>query len=89
MFVDRFYPGDGRDWLPAKKLEEFYGGTLWGVRDKLDYIESLGVGCIWLSPTWKSPTYHGYDVTDYLAIHPDYGSLDDFKRLCQAAHARR
>ncbi|MBN2303327.1 MAG: alpha-amylase [Anaerolineae bacterium] len=88
VFVDRFYPGDGRDWLPAKKLEDFFGGTLWGVRDKLDYIEALGVGCIWLSPTWGSPTYHGYDVTDYRAVEPRLGGDDALHALVDAAHAR-
>lgn len=63
-------------------------GDLNGVTEKLDYIESLGVSGIWLMPIQPSPSYHGYDVTDYYGINPDYGTLDDFKRLLVEAHKR-
>lgn len=88
VFVDRFYPGDGRDWLPAQRLSDFFGGTLWGVRDKLDYITDLGATVIWLSPTWASPTHHGYDVTDYYAVEPRLGGDEALYELVEAAHAR-
>lgn len=88
IFVDRFYPGDGRDWLHSDSLMGFFGGTLWGVRDKLDYVEALGAGCIWLSPTWKSPTHHGYDVTNYDAVEPRLGGDEALHALVEAAHAR-
>lgn len=88
VFVDRFYPGDGREWLPAKQLSGFFGGTLWGVRDKLDYIVDLGATVIWLSPTWASPTHHGYDVTDYHKTEPRLGGDEALKALIDAAHAR-
>ncbi len=56
---------------------------------KLDYIASLGVDAIWLSPIHPSPNRDwGYDVADYEGVHPDYGTLDDFTRLVEAAHAR-
>jgi alpha-amylase len=63
-------------------------GDLDGVTAQLDYLRSLGVDGIWLMPINPSPSYHGYDVTDYRAIHPQYGTLADFHRLLKAAHAR-
>jgi alpha-amylase len=70
IFVRSFYDTDG-DGI----------GDLEGVRQKLDYIQSLGVDTIWLNPHYPSLTYHGYDVVDYKAVNPELGSLDDFKRL--------
>lgn len=63
-------------------------GDLNGVIAKLDYLKDLGVSAIWLMPVHPSPTYHKYDVTDYYGIDPDYGTLDDYRRLVQAAHDR-
>jgi alpha-glucosidase len=64
-------------------------GDLEGLRSKLDYIASLGVDGIWLSPLHPSPNRDwGYDVSDYDGVHPDYGSLADFDRLVKDAHAR-
>ena len=63
-------------------------GDLKGVEQKLDYIQNLGVSTIWLMPIHPSPTYHGYDVTDYYAINQDYGSLSDFDSLVTAARAK-
>ncbi len=88
IFVDRFYPGDGHQWLPAKALNEYHGGTLWGVRDKLDYIAELGATCIWLSPTFVCASYHGYDVIDYKRTNPQLGGDDALRALIEAAHAR-
>ncbi len=88
IFVDRFYPGDGKTWTQTADLFGFCGGTLWGVIDKLDYIQDLGVNCIWLSPTWESPSHHGYDVTDYCKTEPRLGGDEALKALVKAAHAR-
>jgi hypothetical protein len=88
VFVDRFYPGDGRAWLQPDDLQGFFGGTLWGVRDRLDYIADLGATCIWLSPTWVSPSHHGYDITDYTRTEPRLGGDEALHRLVEAAHAR-
>ena len=63
-------------------------GDLNGVTAKLDYIKEMGFNGIWLMPIHPSPTYHKYDVTDYYSIHPDYGTLDDFKKLIDEAHKR-
>jgi alpha-glucosidase len=63
-------------------------GDLAGIADKLDYVASLGVDAIWLSPFFASPMKDfGYDVSDYRAVDPIFGSLDDFDRLLARAHA--
>jgi hypothetical protein len=86
VFVDRFYPGDDRNWLRANSLLDFYGGTLWGVRDKLAYIRDLGANCLWLSPVWSSPTHHGYDTTDFYQVEPRLGGNEALHTLVEAAH---
>lgn len=63
-------------------------GDLQGVIEGLDYVQSLGANIIWLMPVHPSPTYHGYDITDYYAINPDYGTVDDMLQLIQEAHSR-
>jgi len=64
-------------------------GDFAGLISKLDYIASLGVDAIWLSPIHPSPNRDwGYDVSDYENVHPDYGTLADFDALIAAAHAR-
>ena len=64
-------------------------GDFRGAISKLDYIQSLGVDCIWIMPHYPSPLKDdGYDVADYRNIHPDYGTLDDFKAFISACHDR-
>lgn len=64
-------------------------GDLPGLTSKLDYLQDLGVDCLWLLPMFPSPLNDdGYDIADYHHIHPDYGTVDDFKRLVDEAHAR-
>jgi alpha-amylase len=63
-------------------------GDFNGVTQKLDYLQSLGVNAIWLMPIQPSPSYHGYDVTDYYTVNPQYGTMNDFKRLLSEARSR-
>lgn len=64
-------------------------GDIQGLISKLDYIKDLGVDCIWILPIYPSPLKDdGYDIADYYDVHPDYGTLADFKLLIQEAHAR-
>ncbi|MBV9774886.1 MAG: DUF3459 domain-containing protein [Gemmatimonadetes bacterium] len=71
-------------------------GDLNGLTRKLDYINDgdpasqrdLGANCIWLMPVAESPSYHGYDVSDYYRVERDYGTADDFKRMVAEAHRR-
>src|SRR6185369_12710324 len=64
-------------------------GDFPGLISKLDYIAELGVNVIWLLPFYPSPRLDdGYDISDYRTIHPEYGTMGDFKRFVAAAHAR-
>ncbi|MGA7216252.1 MAG: alpha-glucosidase family protein [Terrimicrobiaceae bacterium] len=61
-------------------------GDLPGITGKLDYIAKLGVECVWISPFFKSPMKDfGYDITDYCAVDPMFGTIEDFERLMQRA----
>jgi maltose alpha-D-glucosyltransferase / alpha-amylase len=65
-------------------------GDLLGLTAKLDYLEWLGIDCIWLLPMYPSPLRDGgYDIADFYDIHPDYGSVEDFRALVDAAHQRQ
>lgn len=63
-------------------------GDLNGLMSRLDYVANLGASCIWLMPVAASPSYHGYDVSDYYRVEPAYGTNEDFKRLMVEAHRR-
>lgn len=63
-------------------------GDIKGATLKLDYLQDLGVKAVWLMPIMPSPSYHKYDVTDYKAIHPDYGTMKEFKFFVIEAHKR-
>jgi glycosidase len=77
IFVRSFYDTNG-DGI----------GDFNGVTAKLDYLKDLGINAIWLMPIYPSPSYHGYDVTDYYSVNPQYGTMDDFKHLLAEAHKR-
>ena len=64
-------------------------GDFRGLIDKLDYLEWLGVDCLWLLPMYESPLRDGgYDISNFFALHPDYGSVDDFREFVEQAHQR-
>jgi maltose alpha-D-glucosyltransferase/alpha-amylase len=64
-------------------------GDFAGLAQKLDYIQELGVNTIWLLPFYPSPLRDdGYDIADYTNVHPDYGTLEDFRQFIQEAHRR-
>lgn len=93
---------DAYDWDGEKKADISYQllvysfadsdgdgtGDFQGIIDKLDYLDSLGVTALWLSPIHPAQSYHGYDVLAYDEINPDYGTMDDFKELVAAAKAK-
>ncbi|MET3971472.1 alpha-amylase family glycosyl hydrolase [Bradyrhizobium japonicum] len=63
-------------------------GDLAGLTSRIDYLKWLGVDAIWLTPIYKSPFRDlGYDISDYCAVDPAFGSLDEFDRLVAALHA--
>ena len=64
-------------------------GDFEGLLHKLDYLEDLGITCLWLLPFFPSPLRDdGYDIADYTGVNPAYGTLDDFRRLVEEAHRR-
>lgn len=75
IFVGSFYDSNGDGT-----------GDLKGVEEKLDYIKDMGFDQIWLMPINPSPTYHKYDVSNYMGIDASYGTLDDFESLLAACH---
>ena len=85
IFVRSFYDSDGDG-----------NGDFNGLIEKLDYLNDgdpattsdLGISGIWLMPIFPAASYHGYDVTDYMTVNPDYGTLDDFKNFLEQAHLR-
>lgn len=75
---------------PGAHLEnnQFFGGSLWGVLDKLDYLESLSVGCIYLSPIFKAYSNHKYDTGDYDVIDEMFGGREAFDALLAECRRR-
>jgi len=64
-------------------------GDFQGLLSKLDYVQDLGVTCLWLLPFFPSPLRDdGYDISDYLSVHPMYGTMEEFKEFLNQAHAR-
>ncbi len=64
-------------------------GDFPGLLTRLDYLQDLGVTCLWLLPFFPSPLKDdGYDIADYMTVHPNYGTVEDFKRFLDAAHER-
>jgi len=85
IFVRSFYDSNGDG-----------NGDFKGMTQKLDYLndgdpasgDDLGISGIWLMPIFPAHSYHGYDVTDYKAVNPDYGTLEEFKNFLDQAHSR-
>ncbi len=78
VYVRGFYDSDG-DGV----------GDFRGLTEKLDYLEWLGVDCLWLLPMYESPLRDGgYDIADYYKILPQYGTLEEFKEFLDSAHSR-
>lgn len=95
IFPDRFCngtPGDGREGiLPWKnegevRNEERYGGNLEGIRQKLPYLQELGITGIYLNPIMEADSNHKYDTKDYTKIDPQFGDAETMKRLVKEAH---
>ena len=95
LMVDRFH--DGRPRTPVLKAgrtpgvntpNDFYGGTIKGVADHLDYIAGLGCTAVWLSPVFENNAgaYHGYNINNYLNIDPHFGTKEDLVALVEKAH---
>ncbi len=97
IFPERFYNGDHsndppgtRPWEDCSYLDwkTFFGGDLTGIREKLPYLEDLGITALYLTPIFKSPSTHKYDITNYFEIDPHFGDLTTFKELVVDCHKR-
>lgn len=75
IFVRSFYDSNGDGC-----------GDFNGITEKIDYLKSLNVGVVWLTPINKSDSYHGYDVIDYKAVNEDFGTMEDFNNMLNAFH---
>jgi glycosidase len=87
---EKYRARDRAEWMRAGL--RFNGGTLQGIRSKLDYLENLGVTGLWLNPPFKQradlQTYHGYAIQNFLDIDPRFGTRQDLRDLVDAAHDR-
>lgn len=97
IFPDRFCNGDPSldppDVLPwhSEEIHSSYvytGGDIAGIRQKLDYLETLGVNGLYFCPMFTAATNHRYDTVDYFTIDPKLGTNEDFRQLVQEAHER-
>lgn len=95
IFPERFSNGDHsinppnvEPWGGTPKPKNYFGGDLQGIIDRLDYLASLGVNCIYLTPIFWSNSNHKYHAKDYLTIDPHFGNEEVFRRLVGECHAR-
>ena len=95
IFPDRFYrpenAGSRSDiclWGGIPDRDNFFGGTLNGIIEKLDYLQALGVNLLYLTPIFKAETNHRYDTVNYYEIDPLLGTKEDFSKLVEALHKR-
>ena len=95
MVGRRWLHGDWHEqpvYLPDERGEitnrDFFGGSLAGITEKLDYLRSLSVTTLYLNPIFEAASNHRYDTADYRSIDPLLGSEDDFRTLCREAHKR-
>lgn len=81
-----------KNWNDPPELppvgRDYYGGDFRGVIEKLDYLQELGIECIYFCPVFQSPSNHRYDTFDYMKIDPMLGTEDDFVEMVEAAHER-
>ena len=96
IFVERFRIGNtSKDmsyvnlhWGDLPNSKSFAGGDLKGIEEKLDYIKSLGVNALYLTPIFTSHSNHKYDIIDYFKVDPHFGTNDDLICLIEAAHSK-
>jgi glycosidase len=95
VFPERFCNGDPandppgvRPWDELPTRENFFGGDLAGVIQKLDYLQDTGVSALYLTPIFRARTNHKYDTADYCQVDPAFGTNADLKRLVSECHRR-
>lgn len=95
IFPDRFYDGDPKlnqkfvmPWESEPSFDNFMGGDIAGITQKLDYLKELGVNAIYLNPIFKSFSNHKYDAVDYFEIDPTLGDLTCFDTFVKSSHEK-
>ena len=95
IFPERFCNGcrelsplNAEPWGTPPTRDNFMGGDLKGILSRLDYISSLGVNCLYLTPIFKAPSNHKYDTVDYFEIDPAFGTKEDLHQLVGAVHEK-
>lgn len=95
IFPDRFANGDpARDppgavpWGSVPTRDNFFGGDLQGIRDRLPYLQDLGITALYLTPVFKARSNHKYDTSDYFQVDPAFGTLELLRALVRASHQR-
>lgn len=96
IFIDRFNIGNSEKdtsyinlkWGEIPGTKSFAGGDLKGITEKLDYIKGLGCNALYLTPIFKSPSNHKYDISDYFEVDPAFGSAEDLHELIDSLHKR-
>jgi cyclomaltodextrinase len=93
IFVDRFRNGDpandppgSRPWGEPPTRENFFGGDLAGIRERLPYLTELGITALYLTPIFAAGTNHRYDTNDFMKIDPVLGDIEDLRELVAEAH---
>lgn len=93
IFPDRFYNGDRQNdppltttWTDLPTRENFFGGDLQGILEKLDYLQDLGINALYLTPIFKARTNHKYDVEDYFQVDPAFGTNKLLGQLINEIH---
>lgn len=95
IFPERFMngcnkltPTNAEEWGSKPTRENYMGGDLVGITNRLDYIKDLGVTCLYLTPIFKATSNHKYDTIDYYDIDPSFGSKEDLRNLVNEVHKR-
>jgi len=95
IFPDRFSNGDLSNdppevtpWGSTPTRDNFFGGDLQGIINRLQYLEELGITALYLTPVFKARTNHKYDTCDYLSVDPIFGTTELLRSLVAAAHER-
>lgn len=93
IFPDRFYNGQPENdrpgtvpWDAKPTYDNFFGGDLQGIIEKIPYLNQLGITAVYLNPIFKSPSNHKYNTSNYLEIAPEFGDFWTFKRLIDRLH---
>ncbi|MGL6259274.1 glycoside hydrolase family 13 protein [Vibrio sp. WXL210] len=81
-------PDNVQPWGTEPTNDTFMGGDLWGIIDKLDYLQDLGVNGLYLCPIFTANASHKYDTVDYMNVDPFFGGNEAFKELVKQAHSR-